>query len=116
MKRGDVVLVNYPFSSGIGSKVRPALIVQPDLNNGKLSNTIVAMITGTTHRTSLPTQLLIDVGTPDGHQSGLLRTSALTCENLFTIEQRLVIRRIGSLPLGLMSSVDDCLKASLGVA
>jgi mRNA-degrading endonuclease toxin of MazEF toxin-antitoxin module len=27
MKRGDVVLVDYPFSEGGGSKVRPALVV-----------------------------------------------------------------------------------------
>ena len=30
MKRGDVVLVDYPFSEGGGSKVRPALIVLGD--------------------------------------------------------------------------------------
>ena len=27
MKRGDVVLMDYPFSDGTGSKVRPALVV-----------------------------------------------------------------------------------------
>jgi mRNA-degrading endonuclease toxin of MazEF toxin-antitoxin module len=26
--RGDVILVNYPFASGTGSKVRPAVIVR----------------------------------------------------------------------------------------
>ena len=35
-QRGDVVLVNYPFADGVGSKVRPALIVQCDSNNRRL--------------------------------------------------------------------------------
>ncbi len=115
MQRGDVVLLNFPFSSGTGSKLRPALVVQNDQNNQRIGITIVAMITGTTHRTHQPTQVLIDITTPEGQQSGLRLTSAITCENLFTVEQRLVARTIGSLPPDLMLQVDDCLKASLGL-
>ena len=44
MKRGDVVLVDYPFSEGGGSKVRPAVVVLADTYNRKLSHTVVAMI------------------------------------------------------------------------
>jgi mRNA interferase MazF len=46
MKRGDVVIVDFPFQDIPGSKVRPALVVQNDAENQRLSNTIVAMITG----------------------------------------------------------------------
>ena len=113
VQRGDVVLLNFPFSSGTGSKLRPALVVQ---NNQRMGNTIVAMITGTTHRTHQPTQVIIDVTTSEGQQSGLAFTSAITCENLFTVEQRLIVRTIGSLPADTMKEVDDCLKESLGLA
>ena len=116
MRRGDVVLVDFPFSSGAGSKVRPALVVQADGNNRRLRNTVVAMITSTTRRSAEPTQLLVDVSTPEGRRSGLLHTSTVTCENLFTIEQRLVVRRVGSLAPTLMGRVDECLKASLEIA
>ena len=37
-QRGEVVLVNYPFASGAGSKVRPAVIVQCDRNNTRLDH------------------------------------------------------------------------------
>jgi len=37
------------------------------------------------------------------------------CENLFTIEQSLVRRVIGSLPETSMARVEECLKASLGI-
>ena len=43
MKRGDVVLVDFPFTSGSVSKKRPALVVQCDRNNGRLQDTIVAI-------------------------------------------------------------------------
>jgi len=45
VRRGDVVLVLYPFASGIGGSRRPALIVQNDRDNERLYNTIVAQIT-----------------------------------------------------------------------
>jgi mRNA interferase MazF len=52
VQRGAVVLVDFPYPSGTGSKVRPALVVQNDRDNTRLLNTIVVQITGTTHRAS----------------------------------------------------------------
>ena len=67
MRRGDVVLVHFPFSSGTGGKLHPALVVQNDANNARLQNTIVAMITSSTksagveptHCSSIPRQPLV---------------------------------------------------------
>jgi len=42
--RGDVVLLDYPFSDSSGSKIRPALIIQADARNALITHTIVAMI------------------------------------------------------------------------
>ena len=115
MKRGHVVLLDYPYSDASGSKIRPALVVQSDRDNQRLTNTIVALITKNVSRTNEPTQLLIDLTTPDGQQSGLNQTSAVTCTNLFTVSQTKVRRVIGSLPPSLMAQVDDCLKAALSL-
>jgi mRNA interferase MazF len=114
-RRGDIVVVSFPFSSGTGAKARPALVVQCDVNNSRLKNVIVAAITTTTHRSGEPTQLLIEVATPEGRQSGLLHDSVVTCENLATIEQSLVRRKIGTLPFDLMGAIDRCLENSLGL-
>lgn len=112
--RGDVILVNYPFASGPGSKVRPAVVIQCDRNNARLDNTIIAQITSRTRfaRTE-PTQLLIEVGSLAGQQAGLLSDSALSCENLYTVRQDVIVRKIGTLPISLMPQVAACLKASL---
>lgn len=114
MRRGDIVLLNFPFSSGGGAKVHPAVVVQCDSNNRRLQNTIVAMITTSTRLATVePTQFLIDPATPDGAQSGLLHPSAVKCENIFTVGQAVVIRTIGTLHASAIPRLDVCLRASL---
>lgn len=62
MKRGDVVLVDFPYSDQTGSKLRPALVVQADALNQKLDDTILALITSSKRRmVGSATQLFIDV-------------------------------------------------------
>jgi len=112
-KRGDIVLAWYPFASSIGGKRRPCLIVQNDRDNNRLANTIVAQITSNLRAASEPTQLLIDVSTPEGAQSGLLQDSLISCNNLATIEQSLIAKVIGDLGSAMMQQVDDCLKIVL---
>lgn len=115
LRRGDVVLVAFPFSDGTGSKLRPALVVQNDRNNRRLSNVILAAITTTVHRRNEPTQLFIDPAVAPGDQSGLVMPSVVSCENLVTVAVQRIRRRIGYLPQDTMQEVDQCLKASLGI-
>ena len=44
MKRGEIVLIDFPYTDGRSSKLRPALVVQNDVDNARLRDTIVAMI------------------------------------------------------------------------
>lgn len=115
LRRGDVVTVLFPFSSGTGAKHRPALVVQNDANNHRMSNVIVAAITTTKHRSGQPTQMLVEFASPVGQQSGLAHDSVVTCENLATLEKSLVRRKLGALPAEAMKEIDLCLKASLGI-
>ena len=113
-QRGDIVLADLPFTDMSGVKRRPALVVQCDHNNQHLDDVILAMITRTTlHATVEPTQLLINLATPEGQQTGLLHTSAVKCEHLITLHRNLVQRVVGSLPSVLMHRIDACLKAAL---
>ena len=115
-RRGEIVLVNYPFASSRGSKLRPALVVQCDENNRRLDNTLIAQITSRIrYAKSEPTQLLIELHTPEGRQSGLLNDSAVSCENLYTVRQDAIVQTIGSLPDVILRQVNECLKAALGI-
>jgi mRNA interferase MazF len=112
VSRGDIVLVDYPFSDRTGSKVRPALVVQADALNRRITDTILASISRSTHRASGP-QLFIDISTPEGVGTGLRQKSMIQCENLLTYDQRLVITKIGQLSAPLMQRVSQCLKVAL---
>ncbi len=113
VQRGHIVLVDFPYSGGRSSKVRPALVVQNDKDNGRLVNTIVAQITSSTRRAVEPTQLLIELATPEGKQSGLRQDSVVNCVNLATVEKARVLRLLGNLPPATMQQVNACLKAAL---
>jgi len=69
----DVILTFVPHVGSTGGSVRPALVVQSDHNNARLSETVIAAITSNTSRVHEPTQLLIDLATPDGAASGCSR-------------------------------------------
>jgi mRNA interferase MazF len=112
--RGDVVILDFPQAPGQPAKRRPAVVVQSDHNNLRLTNSIFAMVTTNIRLATIePTQVLIDVATLDGQRTGLSRTSAVKCENLQTLPQVTVLRKIGHLSPALMREVNDALKASL---
>jgi len=112
-QRGDVVLVDVPFIGRPGSKFRPMVVVQNDRNNARMAKTILATITSNTSRSNEPTQVLIDVGTPDGRTSGLIANSVISCENLLTINQANIRRIIGQLTPAITRLLNATLKQSL---
>lgn len=117
VRRGDVILVDYPFSDRTGSKVRPCLVVQADRNNRRLDDTIVVTITSRVQFAHTePTQFLIEKDSPIGREAGLLFTSAVQCENLLTVDCKQIRRKIGNLRDEIMQHVNTCLKAALDLA
>ena len=116
VQRGDIVLVDFPYSNHTGSKIRPALVVQSDVWNQRLDDTILALITSSPQRrTGASTQYFIDISTFEGRQARLRFDSIVQCENLVTHDQRLILRIIGKLPDSAMQQVDACLKAAFGI-
>src|SRR5688572_4405475 len=101
VKRGDVVLVDYPYSDRTGSKVRPCVVVQNDQNNQRLDDTILVTVS---RRTQLaePTQVLVLAASEEGKQAGLLSDSSIRCENIQSVDLSFVRRKIGTLTPDLM--------------
>jgi mRNA interferase MazF len=115
VRRGDVVLLQAPFTSRTGAKARPMLVVQNDRNNARMANTILVFITSNISRASEPTQVLVDIQSPEAKHSGLKQTSVVSCENILTVVQSDILRTIGHLPDALMERVDAALKESLAL-
>ncbi len=113
-RRGDVVIVQFPYVGGGAGKTRPAVVVQCDRLNRQIQNTVVAMITGNLRLVARePTQFLVDPAVPEGQSSGLSYPSAVKCENLVTVAQADITKMVGHLSDVLKQQLNDALKAAL---
>lgn len=115
IRRGDVVVVRFPYTDLPGAKTRPVVVIQNDRDNQRLRKTVVAMISGNRRRIGDPSHLLIDPATPDGKSSGLTIPSLVSCNNLQTLEQSEIVRSLGRLSDVLLARLNDCLKAALEI-
>jgi mRNA interferase MazF len=110
MDRGNVVLVDWPYSDRTGSKLRPAVVVQADFLNAKIDDTVLIAVTRT-GRSASTIEVVIDPASESG--SGLRHRSIASCNNFLTIDQAYVIRVIGTLSTSVMRQIDGCLKTAL---
>ena len=113
VQRGDVLLALFPFATGTVAKKRPVLVVQADSYNLSMHNAIVAEITSNPSRASDPAHLLVDISSADGHATGLLRNSVVSCLNLATIHESRFERVIGCFSSDLMERIEECLKVAM---
>ncbi len=65
MKRGDVILVRFPHSSGLHGKKLPAVVVQADTYASVVNTIVVAEVTKNLTMKDDPACLFIDVGGSD---------------------------------------------------
>jgi len=94
MNRGDVVLVDWPYSDRTGSKLRPAVVVQTDLSNSIIDDTVLVQITTTAH--SIPgTEVTLDPA--QERTSGLLHVCFASCMNFLTADPAFIDQTIGYL-------------------
>jgi mRNA-degrading endonuclease toxin of MazEF toxin-antitoxin module len=78
--------------------------------------TILVPITSNTRFQNEATQIALDPATAEVKQTGLLRPSAVKCENVATVETRLVRRKIGVLPPAIVVKLDVALKSALDLS
>ena len=115
-RRGDVVLVPFPFVTDFAkAKPRPAVVIQNNIANKYSPNLILTLISSTVPKKPYPFHYRIPSGSKIAAQSGLDRDSIVKTEVIITIPKDSIIKRIGSLPSESMSEVDDCLRISLGL-
>src|SRR5437879_93056 len=110
--RGDVIVVDFPFTDTSQSKVRPALVVQNDRDNQNIRKTIIAMITGNLRRKGDASHVFVDPFYSSGSSSGLSFPSLISCLNLFTVEQDSILRVIGHLSAPLKLQLSSGLRAA----
>lgn len=108
---GDVVVVPFPFTDQNATKRRPALVLsQASTFNQGAGHIVVAMITSKGHD---PWPL--DTPLRDWAAAGLTSPSLVRFK-LFTLDERLIIRKAGRLSAGDASKVKTNLKKLVIVA
>lgn len=107
-KKGNVVLVPFPFSDQTATKKRPAVIISSNLYNDASSDIVIMAITSRIDKTIVIGECLIK----DWQVAGLLKPSAIK-PAISTIEQKLILKKLGSLSSYDLSSVENALKKLL---
>ena len=106
---GDVVLVQFPFTSQTAFKKRPAVIVSSRTYNEARLDLIIMAITSQLR----PSGIMGDVWINDWQSAKLLKPSAI--KPVFaTLEQSLVITRLGALSSRDQSALRTAIATLLG--
>jgi len=92
LARGEIVLTRFPFTDLSGSKVRPVLVLSP----ASVGRDVVLAAISSIMRTALSST---DVVISADHPKSLQRLSASIllsgCTSFFTVEQSVIVRRLG---------------------
>jgi mRNA interferase MazF len=88
---GDVAVAPFPFSDLPVAKVRPAVVISPAGSNEREGETLLAMITTAAGGGRPGDMRIVDLA-----EAGL-RSTCVVRLKLFTLDNRLISRRIGQL-------------------
>jgi len=115
-RRGDIVLVGFPFTDLAAVKVRPAVVVSPAPYHAATADVLLAAVSSVVPaRRLLPTEILVRNDRPGFASTGLKRTSLVLCGKLFAAERRLLLRRLGRIEAEDLTRLDAGLAAAVGV-
>ncbi|MFM2339657.1 MAG: hypothetical protein RLZZ360_293 [Candidatus Parcubacteria bacterium] len=106
-KRGDIVLIPFPFTDLSGQKVRPALVLS---KQAKGSDVIVVFISSK-HKS--PAVAVVPI-TPS-QQNGIKIASYIICDKIATLDRKIVLGQLGRLESEVQSKVDQTVAVVLGL-
>ena len=110
MYRGEIWWASLP--DPLGSEPgyrRPVLIVQDDVfTQSRISTVIVVIITSNTQLAEAPGNVLLV-----SQATGLPKDSVANVSQVFTVDKKFVVERIGMLPEHLQEAVDEGLRTVL---
>ena len=115
VKRGDILLVVYPFTDLSAKAVRPALVLSNDQHNASDPDLVCLMISSQAHK-ARPADFVLRATDPDFRQSGLRLDSVFRISRLATLETALAQRRLGTASDRVLSEVSKRLVELLGLA
>ena len=95
-RRGDVVLVPFPFTDLSTSKQRPAVVLSSERYHRATEDCLVAAITSV--RPAMLSPGDVPLSEDDQTAGGLLKPSIVKVGKLITLDRRLIRRTLGRFP------------------
>lgn len=105
MKKGDIVLVNFPFSDFENYKLRPAIVLVPENKYGDICLCFI-----TSKILSDNDAVIIKETDKYFNKTGLKISSTIRVSKIVTIENRLIAGKIGYLSNEYIKSINKILK------
>ena len=115
IKRGTVVLVNFPFTDGYSTKVRPAVIITPDNLLPLMKDTLCVFISSSKSIQMLPSDFVIETSNPSFPETGLQFRSTIRCHKIALLEKSFINRVLGVLDNTLINELNKHLKIAIGL-
>ena len=112
MQRGEVWWASFPEPAGSGPGYRrPCLVVSANsFNVSRIDTVIAAVITSNLRLANAPGNVRLPV-----RGTGLSRPSVVNVSQIITIDKSFLTQRVGRIPSGLLTSVDDGLRLALSL-
>ncbi|MBI4702399.1 MAG: type II toxin-antitoxin system PemK/MazF family toxin [Deltaproteobacteria bacterium] len=111
--RGQVVVVNVPFSSQAGAKLRPALIVSTSAFHRRLPDVVVCPVSSQPRRHERPGPG--DQPLENWRAVGLRHPSTVRISNIVAVDKRLIRRVLGTMSPSDVALVERGLRAAFGL-
>ncbi len=109
-ERGDIVLVPFPFTDQTTTKKRPAVVISSNSYNTDSPDIIIMAVTSQIEKTYGTGECLIK----NWKEASLLKPSSIK-PAISTIEQTLVLKKLGRLSSEDLTSMDKSLKELLAL-
>jgi len=107
--RGEIWTVNLePVRGHEQAGERPALVVSTDAFNWGPADLVIVVPLTTTDR-----RIPLHVRVKPSEQNGLKHPSVILCDQLRCISKQRFLQRLGTLPAGLMTQVEEHVRALL---
>jgi len=111
MEKGTIVLVRFPFTDYTSEKLRPALIISV----ANKTDVCVAFISSVVPLELEKTDYLLTKDDKDFYLTGLKKDSVFRMKKIATLDKRIILGKLGIVPMDLSKILDKKLKIALGL-
>ena len=103
-KKYSIVAVPFPFTDSAQTKKRPALVISSEHHQNKTGHITLLMVTSAKHSHWYDDHTIINLSSTGLNMPSIIR------QKIFTIDNRLIVRKVGTLDKEDQAKIIDILR------